>query len=302
MILDLTDTTKILDNNNTALNNGTVNVSSISQIIRWISFAIGLPAIGFSIYLMSMQAKTGKAGPVYLISLLASDILNIFGRPKESTNDAEHAVTMNTDISSLIFYFGIISNIVFMVCIAQERYLLVTCPQYNAFCMKLKQSSMISLAVWAAPFAILFLAYQKYFLLFSIALLLPLPLLVFFCLDSFRALWCMKRPVAVTNRKKILAMQAVILSNYSIIYLPFVLNILLKTLSLSSYVYYLGLIADLLLYLGPLVDPFLSFFLTNGVRDILRAFPCCARRNVQQDTDAVDTETVETVSGSLTRL
>ncbi|XP_056617178.1 lysophosphatidic acid receptor 6 [Triplophysa dalaica] len=279
-----------------------VNVGNISQIIRWISFAIGLPAIGFSIYLMSMQAKTGKAGPVYLISLLASDILNIFGRPKESTNESEHAVTMNTDISSLIFYFGIISNIVFMVCIAQERYLLVTCPQYNACCMKLKQSSMISLAVWAAPFAILFLAYQKYFLLFSIALLLPLPLQVFFCLDSFRALWCTKQPVAVSNRKKILAMQAVILSNYSIIYLPFVLNILLKTLSLSSYVYYLGLIADLLLYLGPLVDPFLSFFLTNGVRDILRAFPCCSRRNVQEDTDAVDTETVETVSGSLTRL
>ncbi|KAA0717830.1 hypothetical protein E1301_Tti001576 [Triplophysa tibetana] len=302
MILDLTDIPKILDNNNTAHNNGTVNVGNISQIIRWISFAIGLPAIGFSIYLMSMQAKTGKAGPVYLISLLASDILNIFGRPKESTNESEHAVSMNTDISSLIFYFGIISNIVFMVCIAQERYLLVTCPQYNAFCMKLKQSSMISLAVWAAPFAILFLAYQKYFLLFSIALLLPLPLLVFFCLDSFRALWCTKRPVAVTNRKKILAMQAVILSNYSIIYLPFVLNILLKTLSLSSYIYYLGLVADLLLYLGPLVDPFLSFFLTNGVKDILRAFPCCARRNVQEDTDAVDTETVETVSGSLTRL
>lgn len=297
MILDLTDTTKILDNS-TALNNGTISVDNISQIIRWISFGIGLPAIGFSIYLMSMQAKTGKAGPVYLISLLASDILNIFGRPKESTNDA---VTMNTDISSLIFYFGIISNIVFMVCVAQERYLLVTCPQYNAFCMKLKQSSVISLAVWAAPFAILFLAYQKYFLLFSIALLLPLPLLVFFCLDSFRALWCTKRPVAVANRKKILAMQAVILSNYGIIYLPFVLNILLKTLSLSSYVYYLGLIADLLLYLGPLVDPFLSFFLTNGVRDILKAFPCCARRNME-DTDVVDTEMVETVSGSLTRL
>uniref|UniRef100_A0A8C1PLE6 Si:ch211-132e22.4 n=1 Tax=Cyprinus carpio TaxID=7962 RepID=A0A8C1PLE6_CYPCA len=297
------DTTTVLDGNNTApQNNGTINIDQIQEIIRWITFAVGLPGIGFSIYLMGMQAETGKAAPVYLISLLASDIFNILGRPKASGEDAEKTSMSSMDISSLIFYFGIISNIVFMVCVAQERYLLVTCPQYNAFCVKLKQSSMISLAVWAAPFAILFLAYQGYIILFSIALLLPLPFLVFFFLDSFRALWCTGQPAAVTNKNKILGMQAVILSNYSMLYLPFILHTLLKALSLSSYVYYLGLVSDLLLYLGPLVDPFLSIFLTNGIGDILKAFPCCARTNTQEDTDSVNTDTVETVSGILTRL
>ncbi|XP_052429417.1 uncharacterized protein si:ch211-132e22.4 [Carassius gibelio] len=303
MILQHMDNTTVLDSTNTTpLNNGTIRVDHIEEIIRWISFAVGLPGIGFSIYLMGMQAKTGKAAPVYLISLLASDIFNILGRPKTSAEDAQKTSLQTTDISSLIFYFGIISNIVFMVCVAQERYLLVTCPRYNAFCMKLKQSSMISLAVWAAPFAILFLAYQGYIILFSIALLLPLPFLGFFFLDSFRALWCTRRPAPVTNRNKILGMQGVILCNYSMLYLPFILNTLLKALALSSYVYYLGLVSDLLLYLGPLVDPFLSIFLTNGIGDILKAFPCCARKNTQEETESVNTDTVETVSGILTRL
>ncbi len=297
------DNTTVLDGNNTApQNNGTINVHHIEEIIRWITFAVGLPGIGFSIYLMGMQTKTGKAAPVYLISLLASDIFNILGRPKASVEDTQKTSMPSTDISSLIFYFGIISNIVFMFCVAQERYLLVTCPQYNAFCMKLKQSSMISLAVWAAPFAILFLVYQGYVVLFSIALLLPLPFLGFFFLDSFRVLWCARRPAPVTNRNKILGMQAVILCNYSMLYLPFILNTLLKALALSSYVYYLGLVSDLLLYLGPLVDPFLSIFLTNGMSDILKAFPCCARTNTQEETDSVNTDTVETVSGILTQL
>ncbi|XP_056327452.1 psychosine receptor [Danio aesculapii] len=296
------ETTGILVNNiTTLLNNGTISINNVQEIIRWITFAVGLPSIGFSIYLMGMQAKTGKAAPVYLISLLASDIFNILGRPKSSTGDGQHMSMSSMDISSLMFYFGIISNIVFLVCVAQERYLLVTCPQYNAFCVKLKQSSMISLAIWAAPFAILFLAYQGYVILFAISLLLPLPFLVFFFLDSFRALWCTRRPACVSNRNKILGMQAVILSNYTMLYLPFVLNTLLTALSLGSYVYYLGLVSDLLLYLGPLVDPLLSVLLTNGMADILKAFPCCARRtNTQEEVQTVDNDTVETVSGTLT--
>ncbi|TRY59961.1 hypothetical protein DNTS_012424 [Danionella cerebrum] len=294
--------TILVDNTSTPLTNGTINITYVQEIIRWVTFAVGLPGIGFSIYLMGMQAKTGKGAPVYLISLLASDIFNILGRPKTSTEEPKTASLSNMDISSLMFYFGIISNIVFMVCVAQERYLLVTCPQYNAFCVKLKQSSMISLAVWAAPFAILFLAYQGYIILFSIALLLPLPFLLFFFLDSFRALWCTRREEAMTNRRKILGMQAAILSNYSMIYLPFVVNTLFKALSLSIYVYYLGLVSDLLLNIGPLLDPLLSVFLTNGMRDILKAFPCCARSSAQEEIENTETETIETVSGSLTHL
>lgn len=298
VILQHMDTTTILDGNNTAPDsNCTSRLHNVQEIIRWITFAVGLPGIGVSIYLMGMQAKTGKAAPVYLISLLASDIFSILGRPKASAGDNKQTSMQSMDISYLIFYFGIISNIVFMVCVAQERYLLVTCPKYNAFCVKLKQSSMISLAVWAAPFAILFLVYQGYDVLFSIALLLPLPLLVFFFLDSFRALWCTRWRAPVTNRNKILGMQAAILSNYSILYLPFVLNTLFKALSLSSYVCYLGLVSDLLLYLGPLVDPFLSILLTNGIGDILKAFPCCKRTNTQENMETVNSDTVETVSG-----
>uniref|UniRef100_A0A3B4DVJ7 Uncharacterized protein n=1 Tax=Pygocentrus nattereri TaxID=42514 RepID=A0A3B4DVJ7_PYGNA len=266
------------------------------KIIRWVSFALGLPGVCFSIYLMSQQVSNGKAAPVYLISLLASDIFSIFGQPNKPIDSITQASTLG-DISSLVFYFGVITNIVFMVCVAQERYLLVACSQHVACCIKVKQSAIVSLAMWAAPIAILMLALNGYMLCFSIILLLPLAVLSFFLVDTFRALYCSRRSVHVHERKRILGMQAMLFFNYSFLYFPFVLNTLFNALSLKCYTQYLGLVVNTFLNFGPFVDPFLSFFLTK-VKDLKEACSCCKRRRKPVD----ETPTVETVSEIVTRL
>lgn len=284
---------------NLTLCNGKDNATALSnnttQIMRWVSFALGLPGVCVSIYLMSQQVSNGKAAPVYLISLLASDIFSIFGQPNKPIDTVMQASTL-ADISSLVFYFGVITNIVFMVCLAQERYLLVSCSKYTTCCTKVKQSAIVSLALWAAPIAILLLALNGYMLFFSIILLLPFAILLFFLVDTFRALWCCKLSMNISERKRILGMQAMLFFNYSILYLPFVLNTLLNALSLKCYTQYLGVVVNALLNLAPFVDSILSFFLTR-LKDIKKAFSCKKKLKPEEETP-----TVVTVSETVTRL
>ncbi|KAG9275147.1 hypothetical protein AMEX_G9628 [Astyanax mexicanus] len=282
----------------TFFRSATSNFNTAAKIIRWVSFALGLPGVCLSIYLMSKQVSNGKAAPVYVISLLASDIFNIFGQPNKPIENIMQASTL-ADVSSIVFYFGVITNIVFMVCVAQERYLLVACSQHSACCMKVKQSAIVSLGLWAAPIAILTLAVNGYMLLFSLVLLMPFGILLFFLVDTFRALWCCKSSLLFPERKRILGMQVVLFFNYSILYLPFVLNTLFNALSLTCYTRYLGLVVNALLNLGPFVDPFISIFLTK-VKDIKEIFSC--KKKCCNEEEEEDTPSVVTVSELITRL
>lgn len=88
-------------------------------------------------------------------------------------------------------------------------------------------------------------------------------------------------------------------ANYTVLYVPFILNLLLEALSLTEVVSYLGLVSHLLLYLSPLVDPFIYIFMNKGPKEVLQALPCCQRCNQKENT----TPTVNTVSETVeTRL
>ncbi|KAM6956256.1 uncharacterized protein FYW47_012202 [Aplochiton taeniatus] len=228
--------------------------------------------------------------PFYVISLLISDIFNFIGRPQAMTE-----TVLSSDTTTLIFYFGIVSNITFMVCIAQERHLLVTYPHCHGCCSRLKKSALVSLVIWGAPFVILGLAVFKYFFWFAVALLVPFPFLLFFVLDSWRALLCCGTPSTRAERRKTVGGLAVILGNYTLLFLPFIIHILLESLSFKEGVRYLGLVSNLLLYLSPLVDPFLYILMTKGPRDVLEALPCWKKKSVGQE-EGPQTSAVATVS------
>lgn len=273
-------------NNNT--NNTDTTFDRVAEVIGWITFAVGLPAIGLALYTMKNLVKGPNPVPVHVISLLVSDIFSFIGRPQAATGSI-----LSADTATLIFYFGIISNITFMVCIAQERHLLVAYPQCYGCCSKLKQSSIISLAMWGAPSAVLALAVFKYLFWFAVALLTPFPFLLFFFLDSWRALLCF-RSTSTAEKKRSVGIQAAILTNYTVLFLPFILNILLE--SLKEEVRYLGLIANLLLYLSPLVDPFLYIFMTKGPREVVESLLCRKNKLTRQP----EIQTVVTLSETVT--
>lgn len=234
--------------------------------------------------------------PMHVMFLLVSDIISFFGRPTVNQN-MESGAIFSSNTTDFIFYFGVVSNVTLMLFIAQERHLLVAYPQCLSCCNSIRQSPAVTFVAWAAPFVILALAILQYNLWFAVSLLSPFPFLLFFAVDSCRALICSQsNPPTMERRRAVWGISA-IWANYTLLYVPFILSVLLEALSFKETVTYLGLVSHLLLYLSPLVDPFLYIFMTKGLKEVLQALPCCQNQSRKENMrPTVDTvaETVET--------
>lgn len=233
---------------------------------------------------------------MHVMFLLVSDIISFFGRPRVDQNmDCDTASSANT--TDFIFYFGVISNITLMLFIAQERHLLVAYPQCLGCCSSIRHSPAVALLAWAAPFGVLALAVLQYNFWFAVSLLAPFPFLLFFAVDSWRALICSRSNPSTPERRRAVWGIGAIWANYTLLYVPFILSILLQALSFCETVTYLGLVSHLLLYLSPLVDPFLYIFMTKGLKEVLQALPFCqsqSRKENMRPTVETVAETVET--------
>lgn len=234
---------------------------------------------------------------MHVMFLLVSDIISFLGRPSVDQQMNTESAASSSNPTDFIFYFGVISNITFMLFIAQERHVLVAYPQWRGCCGDIRRSPVVALVMWAAPFAVMTLAVLNYNFWFSVALLTPFPFLLFFAVDSWRALICSRSNPSTPERRRMVWGIGAIWANYTILYTPFILSILLEALSFKETVQYLGLLSHLLLYLSPLVDPFLYLFMTKGIKEVLQAMPCCQKTpQTQEIRPTVDTvsEIVET--------
>ncbi|XP_061601473.1 uncharacterized protein LOC133463775 isoform X2 [Cololabis saira] len=234
--------------------------------------------------------------PMHVMFLLVSDVISFFGRPSVEEDTVNQPV-FSSDVTDILFYFGVVSNITLMLFISQERHLLVAYPQCLGCWGRIRQSAMVTFLVWTSPFAVLALAVLRYPFWFAVSLLAPFPFLLFFAVDSWRAAHCCpSNPPSVETRRAVWGIGA-IWANYTFLYSPFILSILLEALGFEEQVRYLGLASHLLLYISPLVDPFLYIFMTKGLKEVLNALPCCHKSTPAENTrPTVDTvaETVET--------
>ncbi|XP_060943729.1 uncharacterized protein si:ch211-132e22.4 [Limanda limanda] len=273
--------------------NATTSTSAqVATVINWLTFSIGLPAIGLAIYALKNLSKGGNKIPIHVMFLLVSDIINFFGRPRVD-DDMNSETILSSNPTDFIFYFGVISNIALMLFIAHERHVSVSYPQCLGCCSRIRRFPAVALVAWAAPLAVLALAVYDYKFWFSVALLAPFPFLLFFALDSWRALMC-SNPRTPEMRRAVCGIGA-IWANYTLLYIPFILSILLEALAFKEAVSYLGMVSHLLLYLSPLVDPFLYIFMTKGLKEVMQALPCWHHQK-ENRTPTVDSvaETVET--------
>ncbi|XP_022603928.1 uncharacterized protein LOC111223907 [Seriola dumerili] len=277
-------------------NTSTPATVQVAKVISWLTFTLGLPVIGLALYALKNLSKGENKVPMHVMFLLVSDVISFFGRPTVD-EDMENGTFLSSNATDFIFYFGVVSNITLMLFIAQERHLLVAYPQCLGCCRNIRQSPAVVLIAWAAPFAVLALAVLKYTLWFAVALLSPFPFLLFFAVDSWRALMCSQSNPPTPERRRTVWGIAAIWANYTILYVPFILSVLLEALSFKEAVRYLGLVSHLLLYLSPLVDPFLYIFMTKGPKEVLQALPCCQKskqKESQRPTVETVAETVET--------
>ncbi|XP_070697699.1 platelet-activating factor receptor-like [Pempheris klunzingeri] len=274
-------------------NTTTPTAVRVANVISWVTFSIGLPTIGLAIYTLKNLSKGENKVPMHVIFLLVSDVISFFGRPHVDQN-MESGTHLSPSAFNFIFYFGVISNVTLMLYIAQERHLLVAYPQCLACCSSIRRSPVVALVAWAAPFAVLALAMLQCYLWFAVCLLTPFPFLLFFAVDSWRVLLCSRSIPPSFERKKAVWGISAIWANYTLLYVPFILSVLLQALSFKKTVTYLGLVSQLLLYLSPLVDPFLYIFMTKGLKEVLQALPCRQKPSRKENTVDTVAETVET--------
>ncbi|XP_036403085.1 psychosine receptor-like [Megalops cyprinoides] len=204
--------------------------------LNWITLCIEFPVICWAIFALYHLVKDDNAVPVYVINLLISDILQHIGRFCILIPDLSPQVE-NT------FYFicviGVLSSVVFMVCIALERYLAIVHPLWYRYRRTVRHSVLMSLIAWVSPFILALLGgiasycsghIKNTYLTLCIFLILPFPLLVFFLVATWRAL-SRSTSVPVTERKRILCTLLLVLGNYAVLFFPSILFSLIGSVS-----------------------------------------------------------------------
>ncbi|XP_036379657.1 free fatty acid receptor 3-like [Megalops cyprinoides] len=211
--------------NSTAITNSTVASNIYLVVFGWITFCIELPVICWAILSLCHLVKTDQVTPVYVINLFISDILQLLGRLGDLIEcflDGESYITLIIlIILKLILLLGILASVVFMVCIALERYLLIVHPLWYRYRRTVRRSVLVSLAAWVSPFIVIicYISVPYGGLAIVIVFSLPFPLLMFFLVVTWRAL-SHSTSVPVAEKRRILGMLFLVLSNYAVLFFP----------------------------------------------------------------------------------
>uniref|UniRef100_A0A8C9RZW1 G-protein coupled receptors family 1 profile domain-containing protein n=1 Tax=Scleropages formosus TaxID=113540 RepID=A0A8C9RZW1_SCLFO len=256
----------------------------VMAALNLVTFAITLPAILFAIYVVYQQIRLNQAVHVYVLNILISDILQCVGRLDDLFELHNYSVLIWT------MYFAIILNVSFMMCIAVERYLMISHPLWYSIHCTVKRSILTSLGVWMVSLIVTALecigVHLLDMLMFNyvipILLLLPFPLLLFLFVGTWRGL---SKALTLSTREKrrILATLGLVIGSYTFFFLPFIIVIL----NWDSVPGYLVVSAQLLLCMNPLSDLLLYIFVRKDrTRHILQDISCCHRSQTDhEETD-----------------
>ncbi|XP_026072561.1 G-protein coupled receptor 4-like [Carassius auratus] len=265
----------------------TVCASSTEMVVIWIIFFIEFAVICLALYGLCCLLSSNHAVPLFIINLFVSDIIQICVKP------VLNFCTFN--LKKIVFFFvfyiyilSIVVNIGFMVCISMERYIMIKYPVWYRLHHSSRNSVLICFLVWATlcgfmvmdVIIALAVDVELAFLLSLFIFLLPYPLVVFSFVGSWKAL---SHSVAVTpdERKKILMILALVLFNYTVLFLPSIVKNIIFAVSFkhgtSSYYDCLHSVSGIMLYLNPLADSLLYVFIRKDANLMFRVLGCKKR-------------------------
>ncbi|XP_074501474.1 G-protein coupled receptor 4-like [Sebastes fasciatus] len=265
--------------------NGSNEEVEFIYVVTCIIVCIGLPLTIVAIYAVYSLVRKDHVAPIYVINLLVSDLIQLscmmvwVAFPEDSKACPVF----------IIYYFGLVASVCFMVFVALERYLVIAYPLWYRFRRKIKITMGVCVVVWALPLVYLLTLFFWYIskvseILSFIFFLLPLPLLTFFLGGTLKAL---SSSISVTSdeKRRIVGMLVLVLLTYTLLFLPNIIWLMAKGARHNDT---FDDLSSVFLRLSPLADLVLYVFMRKGTIDKLLASVCCCR----MDSNDVSTSTI----------
>ncbi|XP_050924426.1 ovarian cancer G-protein coupled receptor 1-like [Lates calcarifer] len=269
--------------------------NDFAKLSAWTVILIGFPLTVLAIYFLYSQVRDNHVAPVYVINLLISDLIKICSLViwmvdwQHLEYNAWEYYVIALCVSTLIFYIGLLVSVGFMVCVALERYLIVTWPLWYRFRCSIKFSVVVSVMVWVFGFIEFIIAFFVPYALF-ILLLLPFPLLIFFLAGTIKAL-SMDISVSVKEKQQIIGTLVLVLLHYTLLLLPRVILIMERSFNGDefTYIFLVLLIFVELTDFSPFADLVLCVFISKGSTEKPLTSLCCCRVTREEEQGRVAT-------------
>ncbi|XP_043992835.1 G-protein coupled receptor 4-like [Gambusia affinis] len=275
-------------------------LSSILICVNWVTIAIGFPLVIIILIAVFFQVKNGQDAPVFVINLLVSDIVQFCSR-----------IPVYFDYFSLIpllliFYAALVS-VGFMMCVSCERYLVVAKPLWYRFRRTIKTYVVVCMVVWILPvlFSLFFfitLDFKMIGIIITVFLLLPFPVFIFFLVGTIKALSAAFN-VPADEKRRIAAIQVVVLIIYTLLFVPFIIQIL-RLFGVLYHDFWYDLFwytaGFICVFLSPLANTTLYLFSRKSIMDKFLASICSCKMSDSQETSSTDNEIrIVTITGNV---
>ncbi|XP_031159549.1 mas-related G-protein coupled receptor member A4-like, partial [Sander lucioperca] len=250
----------------------------ITDVVTYIIICIGLPLTFVAIYSLYSLVRNDHVAPIYVINLLISDLLQFCCMICDMARPESEIIN---NISHTIYVYSLLTSVGFMVCIALERFLLIVFPLWYRCRRTIKSTVVICVVAWALPSLHLFSLFADNFdistIIAVVFLLLPLPLLMFFCCATLKVLSA-SVSILPEEKRRIVGTLVLMLLIYTLLFLPFIINVMVlgytNDTSLINTLYFLS---SVFIKLNPLANLFLYIFMKKGALDKILASVCCCR-------------------------
>ncbi|XP_056251949.1 ovarian cancer G-protein coupled receptor 1-like [Seriola aureovittata] len=247
----------------------------IMDVVKRIIICIGLPLILVAIYGVCSHVRNDHMAPIFIINLLISDLIQLCCMIVEVVLPEDSIITT---FFNVIYFWGLMASVGFMMCVALERYLVITLPLWYRFRRTIKTSVVVCVMVWTLS---LFFVVFVYFLpysqvtqtIFGVFLLFPFPLYIFFLGGTVKALSA-AISVPADEKRRIVAILVLVLLIYTVLFLPPIIWFLVKK---AKYNDALRHVSFMFVKFSPLADVFLYVFSRKGAVDKLLASLCRCR-------------------------
>ncbi|XP_043992353.1 mas-related G-protein coupled receptor member A7-like [Gambusia affinis] len=266
-------------------------VDQILMWVNWITLAIGLPLVIIVMIAVFSQVKKDLGAPVYVINLLIADLIQLFCRFLMYLLGE----SLYGKITAGIVLYSLLVSVEFMMCVSFERYLVIAKPLWYRFRRNIKTYVVVCIVMWILP--LLFLVFDVltpydnvFSIMITVLLLLAFPVFIFFLVGTIKAL-SGALSVPADEKRRIAAIQVVVLIIYTLLYLPIIVWVLGFIKKLDSQFYFIfHLVSIVCIFLSPLADTTLYLFIRKSILDKFLASICSCKISNNQETSSTDYE------------